>query len=80
MPDSSLDHLQAASVAYRIALGPHAGRKALTLYRVPPVEETPNPALLAKRAGFSLHAASLCEAHQRDRLERLCRYITRPPA
>jgi hypothetical protein len=31
VPDSSLDHLQAASVAYRIAIGPQAGRKALTL-------------------------------------------------
>jgi hypothetical protein len=30
-PNSSLDHLQAASIAYRIAIGPHAGRKALTL-------------------------------------------------
>jgi hypothetical protein len=29
--------------------------------------------------GFSLHAATVCEAHQRDKLERLCRYITRPP-
>jgi hypothetical protein len=32
VPDSSLDHLQAASVAYRIAIGPHAGRKALTRF------------------------------------------------
>ena len=30
-------------------------------------------------AGFSLHAATVCEAYQRSRLERLCRYITRPP-
>jgi hypothetical protein len=29
VPDSSLDHLQAASVAYRIAIGPHAGRMFL---------------------------------------------------
>ena len=29
--------------------------------------------------GFSLHAATVCEAFQRSRLERLCRYITRPP-
>ena len=37
-PGSSLDHLQAASIAYRIAIGPHAGRKALTsrLPRAPP--------------------------------------------
>jgi len=43
------------------------------------MEETPNIPLLARVAGFSLHAASVCEAHQRGRLERLCRYITRPP-
>jgi hypothetical protein len=39
-PGSSLDHLQAASIQSRIAIGPHAGRKALTLYSVPPLEET----------------------------------------
>jgi hypothetical protein len=79
VPDASLDHLQAAAVSYRIAIGPHAGRKALTLYSVPPLDEAPNHPLLARRAGFSLHAATVCEAHQRSRLERLCRYITRPP-
>lgn len=66
-------------MAYRIAIGPQAGRKALTLYRVPPTDETPNHPLLATTAGFSLHAATVCEAWQRSRLERLCRYITRPP-
>jgi hypothetical protein len=30
-PGSSLDHLQAASITYCIAIGPHAGRKALNL-------------------------------------------------
>jgi hypothetical protein len=29
---SSLDHLQAASINYRIAIGPQAGRKALIFY------------------------------------------------
>jgi hypothetical protein len=53
---SSLDHLQAASIAYRIAIGPHAGRKALTLYSAPPLDETPNNPLLARLAGFSLPA------------------------
>jgi len=79
VPDSSLDHLQAASIAYRIAVGPHAGRKALTLYSVPPVDEPPNNPLLARISDFSLHAATVCEAWQQSRLERLCRYITRPP-
>jgi hypothetical protein len=64
-PSSRLDHLQAASINYRIAIGPHAGRKALTLYSVPPVEKAPNNPLLARLAGFSLHAATVCEAWQR---------------
>ena len=60
---SSLDQLQAASVHYRIAISPHAGRKALTLYSVSPMEERSNILLLAKVAGFSLHAATVCEAY-----------------
>ncbi len=78
-PGSSLDHLHAASINYRIAIGPHAGRKALTLYSVPPLDQSSGNPMLAKAAGFSLHAAIVCEALQRNRLERLCRYITRPP-
>ncbi|NOX52824.1 MAG: hypothetical protein GXP16_20165 [Gammaproteobacteria bacterium] len=31
------------------------------------------------RDGFSLNASVSCQPHQRDRLERLCRYITRLP-
>jgi hypothetical protein len=46
---------------------------------VPPTEDAPNNVLLAKLPGSSLHAATICEAYQRSRLERLCRYITRPP-
>jgi ribosomal protein S27E len=76
---SSLDQLQAGSINYRIAIGPHAGRQAVTLYSVPPLEDEPAPGLVAKIAGFSLHAGTVCESCQRSRLERLCRYITRPP-
>jgi hypothetical protein len=36
---SGLDQLQAAFINYRIAIGPHAGRKALTLYSVPALED-----------------------------------------
>jgi hypothetical protein len=32
----------------------------------------------ARAAGFSLHAGVACEVHEREKLERLCRYITRP--
>jgi hypothetical protein len=37
----------------------------------------PKPFTVA-RDGFSLNAAVVCAPHQRDRIERLCRYITRP--
>ena len=33
---------------------------------------------VAKLAGFSLHAGVAAKAHQRDKVERLCRYIARP--
>ena len=66
-------------ISATLANGPHAGRKALTLYSLPTTEENPDIPVLARAAGFSLHAASVCEAHQRGRLERLCRCITRLP-
>jgi hypothetical protein len=37
------------------------------------------PPYLAKVNGFSLHAGVCAQAFERDKLERLCRYITRPP-
>ena len=33
---------------------------------------------VGKAAGFSLHAGVATKAHERDKLERLCRYIARP--
>ena len=33
---------------------------------------------LAEAGGFSLHAGVVATAHQRDKVERLCRYIARP--
>lgn len=33
---------------------------------------------LAKGGGFSLHAVVVAKSHQRDKVERLCRYIARP--
>jgi hypothetical protein len=36
------------------------------------------PERLAKVAGFSLHAGVSAAAHQRDKIERLCRDIARP--
>ena len=76
--ENSLASLQAASCTYRIALGPCAGQKVLSLRTVAGREEKPRKALCADAHGFSLHAAVRCGAHQRQELERLCCYITRP--
>jgi hypothetical protein len=74
----TLRPLQAGAVTYRIAFGPRAGRKVLTLRGAMPHEAAARQRLCADIDGFSLHAAVRIEAHDRKRLERLCRYITRP--
>jgi hypothetical protein len=38
----------------------------------------PFDAAVGKVAGFSLHAGVVARAHDRKKLERLCRYIARP--
>ena len=41
-------------------------------------DHTVTKGLVAKNSGFSLHAGVATFAHERDRLERVCRYIARP--
>jgi hypothetical protein len=68
-----------ASISYRLAFGPNAGKKALTLQTLPSIDDSRlRDEQVSKRAGFSLHAGVACKADQRKKLERLCRYITRP--
>jgi hypothetical protein len=74
----TLRPLQAAAVTYRIAFGPRAGQKVLTLQGAAPRQTAARQPLCADIDGFSLHAAVRVEAHDRKRLEQLCRYITRP--
>jgi hypothetical protein len=62
---------------YRIALGPNAGHKVLSLHTVPSRQADSTQPGYVNAHGFSLHAAVRCGAHQRTELERLCRYITR---
>jgi hypothetical protein len=73
----TLRPLQAAALTYRIAFGPRAGQKVLTLRGAMPREGTARQPLCADIDGFSLHAVRV-ESHDRKRLEQLCRYITRP--
>jgi hypothetical protein len=74
-----IDSLSAASISYRIAIGPHSGSRTLTLHDPSFIRtDKPEKALTADRDGFSLNAAVSCQSYQRERLERLCRYVTRP--
>jgi len=75
--DESMAHLQGHSITYRIAVGPYQGRKVFTL-RTLPACDPDDPGTVGKTAGFSLHAGVAAKALERDKLERLCRYITRP--
>ena len=78
-PDLRFDgcpRFRSHSIPYRIALGPHAGRKAFTLQTLPSSGEFEHGA--ARANGFSLHAGVVAASDERDKLERLCRYITRP--
>jgi hypothetical protein len=77
--EAGLEALVGHSITYRIAVGPNEGRKAFTLQTLAPALSAPaGDERLAKHSGFSLHAGVAAAAHQRDKVERLCRYIARP--
>ncbi len=76
----SLAACTAASLVHRVALGPSSGQPILRRRR----RERAMPCTVPKEAcvaldGFSLHANVRVAARDRGRLERLCRYIVRPP-
>ncbi len=75
--DDPMASLIGHSVTYRIATGPRQGRKVLTLQTLPAIDE-PFTTRVGNVAGFSLHAGVAAKANERDKLKRLCRYITRP--
>ena len=74
----ALRPLQAAACTYRIAFGPRAGQKVFTVQGAMPRDAAFTQTMCAEVQGFSLHTAVRCAADARQRLERLCRYITRP--
>lgn len=78
--DTALDSLLSHSITYRIALGPRAGQKAFTLQSLAATSRRePDKPFLATADGFSLHAGVAAGADDRKNVERLCRYIARPP-
>ena len=76
--DDSFAKLQAGAITYRFAFGPNKGKKALTLKTVMEQDHISNFGLVAKNSGFSLHAGVAIPGTERDKIEKLCRYIARP--
>lgn len=76
--EDTFSRLQASSVTYRFATGPSKGKKAMVLKTVPDGDHNAKSGLVTKNSGFSLHAGVATGANERDKLERVCRYIARP--
>jgi ribosomal protein S27E len=71
-----------ASIHQLVAFGDRAGRNVLRMGVEPDPEEKPVKYKRKRHArigGFDLHAGPPVPAHDRDRLERLLRYLLRPP-
>ena len=77
---TALAGLAQAAILGRTALGPRAGRGPVRVGADPdaPWVDRRVP-LHAHDGGFDLHAAVHVEAGDRERLERLCQYLCRPP-
>jgi len=76
--EAPIHGLLGSSITYRIATGPREGQKVFTLQTLPAQPDAPRPEV-AESSGFSLHAGLAAKASQRDKLERLARYVSRPP-
>ena len=69
--DDDLDMDPALAVCVQLALaGPHA---------VPPPEPAARPSLTVSAFDMHLHAATTVDGRDRKQLERVCRYMLRPP-
>jgi hypothetical protein len=76
--EAPINSLLGASITYRIATGPREGQKVFTLQTLPAEPDEPRRDV-AESSGFSLHAGIAAKAAQRDKLEHLARYVSRPP-
>ncbi|MSQ04350.1 MAG: hypothetical protein EXR71_21130 [Myxococcales bacterium] len=70
--------LQLASLTNQVALGPRAGKKVRRV-QVLGGKEFAIPARCALYDWYNLHANVALSANDRAGLERLCRYVLRPP-
>jgi hypothetical protein len=76
--EAPINAILGASITYRIATGPREGQKVFTLQTIPAEAEAPRRDV-AESSGFSLHAGIAATPSQRDKIEHLARYVSRPP-
>ncbi len=70
--------IAAASIQGLVATGERAGRRVRRVLSDPAEGIRTAPLCFASR-GFSVHASTTVPSHDRAGLERLCRYVNRPP-
>jgi len=73
--------VQGASVQYRLGLGNPPGRPVRRIGSLGFIGEDPRPTgeLSAIVGGYSMHAGTYVHKNDRAGLERMCRYLLRPP-
>ncbi|MBK7962732.1 MAG: transposase [Bdellovibrionales bacterium] len=76
--EEAFSHLQAASSSYRFLLGPNKGKKALVLKTQVDRDHLGKGGLVGKYSGLTLHGGVAVDPGQRDKLEKIARYIARP--
>ena len=76
-PRAGLSPLNAGVAASRSA-APASARRRICSPKPPVAEDFPEDKALGQAGGFSLHAGVAAGAKERRKLERLCRYISRP--
>ncbi len=76
--EDTMQQALGCSVSYRIDIGPQQGRKVVTLQTILSWEDDERFVQVGKVGGFSLHAGVSAQAWERSKLEKLCRYISRP--
>jgi hypothetical protein len=67
-----------AAHAAAFATGKSKGKKAIVLKSVTDTDHTVTKGLVAKNSGFSIYAGVATKAHERDKLEKISRYIAGP--
>jgi hypothetical protein len=72
-----MQDLHGHNITYRVALGAHRGKKVFTLQTLPAQVDDDSSSQVSRIAGFSLHAGVATRGREREKLERVCRYIAR---